>query len=67
MPKIFEKRKVLNVSGIVGQFGVGTSEGKFIYREKVEGNKVYKFKVLPKAKNLEEVELLAADVYQSFR
>ena len=40
MPKILEKRKVLNGRGIVGQFGVGTSEGKFFYREKVEGKKV---------------------------
>jgi len=52
MPKILEKRKVLNGRGIVGQFGIGTSEGKFFYREKVEGQKAYKFKVLPDAKNL---------------
>ena len=67
MPKILEKRKVLNGRGIVGQFGVGTSEGKFFYREKIEGKKVYKFKILPDAKNLDEAELLAADAYQSFR
>ena len=61
MPKILEKRKVLNGRGIVGQFGVGTSEGKFFYREKVQGQKAYKFKVLPDAKNLDEAESLAAD------
>ena len=67
MPKILEKRKVLNGRGIVGQFGVGTSEGKFFYREKVEGKKVYKFKVLPDAKNLDEAELLAADAAIALR
>ena len=41
MPKILEKRKVLNGRGIVGEFGVGTSEGKFFYREKVQGPKAY--------------------------
>ena len=67
MPKILEKRKVLNGRGIVGQFGVKTSEGKFFYRERIEGKKVYKFKILPDAKNLEDAELLATDAYQSFR
>ena len=66
MPKILEKRKVLNGRGIVGQFGVGTSEGKFFYREKVEGKKVYKFKVLPDAKNLDEAELSAKNEIVEF-
>ena len=54
MPKILEKRKVLNGRGIVGQFGVGTSEGKFFYHETVEGKKVHTFKVLTDAKNHDE-------------
>ena len=61
MPKVLEKRKVLNEQGIVGQFGIGTSEWKFFYLKKVEGRKAYKFKVLPNAKNLDEAESLAAD------
>ena len=56
MPAINEKRSVLNNRGIVGQFGIGTSQGKFFYREKVEGQKAYKFKVIPDAKNLDEAE-----------
>ena len=65
--KILEKRKVLNGHGIVVKFAAGASEGKFFYREKVEGKKVYKFKVLPDAKNLDEAELLATDAAIALR
>ena len=65
--KDFIEKKFLNELGIIEQFAVGSREDKFFYREKVEGKKVFKFKALPDAKNLDEAELLAADVHQSFR
>ena len=43
-----------------------TNEGKFFYREKAEGKKVYKFKVLPDAKNLDEAELSAKNEIVEF-
>ena len=59
MPKIAEKRKVLDGRGIVGKWDAGWSSGKYFYREIVPGTKRYRYYNLDKATSMVEAEAMA--------
>ena len=59
MPKIAEKKKVLDGRGIVGRWDSGWSSGRYFYREIVPGTKKYRYYNLDKATSMVEAESMA--------
>ncbi len=62
MPKIAEKRPVLNGRGNVLLYAKGTGAGKFYYREIIKGTKNYKSKLIDGASSMDEACEMAIEV-----
>ena len=62
MPKIVEKRTILNGRGSVVLYGSGSSAGSFFYRELIEGTKSYKTRKIMNVNNMEEAVLSAIEI-----
>ena len=53
MPQIVDQAEVLNGRGRVIQYGNGHCAGKWIYKERIEGTRTYRTKVIKGAVTLE--------------
>ena len=62
MPKVVEKRSVLNGRGTVVRYGSGSSAGSYFYRELVPGTKNYKTRKIETASNIDEAAEAAIDI-----
>jgi len=62
MPRIVEKREVLNGRGQVVLYGSGTSAGSYFYRELIKGKRSYRLRRIPGASSMEEAVNAAVDV-----
>ena len=62
MPKVVEKRSVLNGRGSVVRYGSGSSAGSYFYRELIPGTKNYKTRKIENASNLDEAAEAAIEI-----
>ena len=62
MPKIVDKREVLNGRGFVVLYGSGTSAGSFFYRELVKGSRSYRQRKITNVTSMEDAVQAAVEV-----
>ena len=62
MPRIVDKREVLNGRGFVVLYGSGTSAESFFYRELVKGSRSYRQRKIPNATSMEDAVQAAVEV-----
>lgn len=62
MPRIVDKREVLNGRGFVVLYGSGTSAGSFFYRELVKGKRSYRQRKITGATTMDEAVQAAIEV-----
>ena len=62
MPRIVDKREVLNGRGFVVLYGSGTSAGSFFYRELVKGSRSYRQRKIPNVTSMEDAAQAAIEV-----
>ena len=62
MPRIVDKREVLNGRGFVVLYGSGTSAGSFFYRELVKGSRSYRQRKIPNVTSMEDAVQAAIEV-----
>ena len=62
MPRIVDKREVLNGRGFVVLYGSGTSAGSFFYRELVKGSRSYRQRKIPNVTTMEDAVQAAVEV-----
>jgi len=62
MPRIVDKREVLNGRGFVVLYGSGTSAGSFFYRELVKGSRSYRQRKIPNVTSMEDAVQAAVEV-----
>ena len=62
MPRIVDKREVLNGRGFVVLYGSGTSAGSFFYRELVKGGRSYRQRKIPNVTSMEDAVQAAIEV-----
>ena len=62
MPQIVDQAEVLNGRGRVIQYGNGDSPGKWFYKERIEGTRTYRTKIIKGAVTLEEAKEMATEI-----
>ena len=62
MPKVLEKRSVLNGRGTVVLYGSGSSAGTYFYRELIKGTKNYRTRKIENVTNLDEAAEAAVEI-----
>ena len=62
MPRIVDKREVLNGRGFVVLYGSGTSAGSFFYRELIKGSRSYRQRKIPNVTSIEDAVQAAVEV-----
>ena len=62
MPKVVEKRRILNGRGSVVLYGSGSSAGQFFYREIIKGTKNYKTRKIEGVSDIEEAASAAVEI-----